>query len=191
MLLRRVPFTLLNQPPISTLPSGCGNTVWTTGDPPVNPTRVPLAVGSNVRSSEPELVAENPSKDPNNVRAMTASLNLAAKYVKVFMMEEEESPRTGSSQHLLHESFVNSSVRLGGKFRNEFFQCDQLLFQVLDARFFLLHLLVQPLNRRQRHAVGIDGRDGFVSGTQAKSSFEILGDRAEMGRGGVVGIMPA
>src|SRR5205809_2347892 len=53
-----------------------------------------------------------------------------------------------------------------------------LQFRVLGAGFF--QLLVQPLNRRQRRAVGIHGGDAGVALADFKRGFEILRHRPDV-----------
>ena len=80
---------------------------------------------------------------------------------------------------------------------NQFLQRGKASFQACDAVVFCLQVrflsgdltfqfLVQSLNRRQRHPVGIDRPDGFVVGAQAEGVLEILGDRAEMFHGRIL-----
>jgi hypothetical protein len=50
--------------------------------------------------------------------------------------------------------------------------------RVLRAGFF--EFLIQPLNGRQRHAVGVHGGDVFVVRGEAEGGVEILRRRAEV-----------
>ena len=49
-----------------------------------------------------------------------------------------------------------------------------------NAPEFFLKLLVQALDRRQGHTVGVTGADGLVVVPQAKSGAEILGHRPDV-----------
>src|SRR5207244_1796477 len=64
---------------------------------------------------------------------------------------------------------------------------------VLPFQFrpLLLRLLVQPLNRRQRHALGVRGDDVLVVRTNAERSVEILGHGADVGGARVLFEVPS
>ena len=69
-------------------------------------------------------------------------------------------------------------------------QLGVFLLQPLDPAFcFLLsifYFFVEPLDRRQRHAVGIDGRDVLVVvASSAEGSVEILRHRTDVADGRV------
>ena len=70
--------------------------------------------------------------------------------------------------------------------RDELFQRHQTLFQIcvlcIPAFQFFAQLLVQPLNRRERDAIGIDGRDVFVVCANIECSVEILRHGTEVWR---------
>src|SRR6266446_704261 len=48
------------------------------------------------------------------------------------------------------------------------------------SRELLFELLVQPLNRRQRHAIGVHGANAFVVQANGEGSVKILGHRADV-----------
>ncbi len=60
------------------------------------------------------------------------------------------------------------------------------VFKLRDALIFVLHDLIQPLNRRQRDAVGIDGGDVLVVFAHGESRGEILRHGADVANGGVL-----
>ena len=51
---------------------------------------------------------------------------------------------------------VSPSLARMHQLGDEFLQCGQFPFQSQDAPLLLLDLLIQPLDRRQRHAIGHD-----------------------------------
>ena len=50
-----------------------------------------------------------------------------------------------------------------------------------QGRVFRIYFFVQPLDRRQRHAIGFLSRDALIVGARIKRRLEILRHRADVG----------
>ena len=83
---------------------------------------------------------------------------------------------------------------MGGLLLHEFLEkLFELFDTLLKGRVIpsrVLQLLVQPLDGRQRHAVGIHGGDVFVILAQVEGGGEILGHEAEGPRSDVGLVVP-
>ena len=97
------------------------------------------------------------------------------------------------AKHVLYPFCSGSRLRcFRDEFPNDLFELDDAPGQrrvlPIAAFQFLGQLLIQPLNRRQRHAVGVHGRDVFVVGAETESRVEILryGTDVVFGRTGFV-----